>query len=184
MRRECRERFSRHRIQRTPLVSDPVMHHGTCARHMSWCLSGSLNSRWQGKRSLRYWRMCNPQIYVSGSRSVGHHFGTCSLRPDHKMSQRWWVRFHLSGAVAYGPTTATADVCHPRLYVSTTAVDPPWLVFSRECYFTNLVSNVLTHRCLHISNNYRTIYMKWVFLPQHLIVLTFLYNWHYFTVKY
>ena len=29
MRRECRERFPRHRLQRKPLVSDPGMHHGT-----------------------------------------------------------------------------------------------------------------------------------------------------------
>ena len=30
MRRECRERFPLHRLQRKPLVSDPGMHHGTC----------------------------------------------------------------------------------------------------------------------------------------------------------
>ena len=30
MRRECRERFPRHLLQRKPLVSDPGMHHGTC----------------------------------------------------------------------------------------------------------------------------------------------------------
>ena len=33
MRRECRERFPRHRIQRKPLVSNPGM---------LWCMSGSL----------------------------------------------------------------------------------------------------------------------------------------------
>ena len=41
MRRECRERFSRRRIQRKPLVSDPGMHHGTCVTHVPWCMSGS-----------------------------------------------------------------------------------------------------------------------------------------------
>ena len=30
MRRECRERFSRHQIQRESLISDPGMHYGTC----------------------------------------------------------------------------------------------------------------------------------------------------------
>ena len=30
MRREYRERFPRHRLQRKPLVSDPGMHHSTC----------------------------------------------------------------------------------------------------------------------------------------------------------
>ena len=31
-----------HRLERTPLVSDPVMHHGTCVTHVPWCMSGSL----------------------------------------------------------------------------------------------------------------------------------------------
>ena len=34
--------FSRHRLQRKLLVSDPGMHHGTCATHVPWCMSGSL----------------------------------------------------------------------------------------------------------------------------------------------
>ena len=42
MRRECRERFSRHQHLRKPLVSDPSMHHGTCVTHAPWCMSGSL----------------------------------------------------------------------------------------------------------------------------------------------
>ena len=41
MRRECREGFPHHRLQRKPLVSDPVMHHGTCVTHVPWCMSGS-----------------------------------------------------------------------------------------------------------------------------------------------
>ena len=42
MRRECRKRSPRHRLQRKPLVSDPGMHHGTCVTHVPWCMSGSL----------------------------------------------------------------------------------------------------------------------------------------------
>ena len=42
MRRECRERFSRHQVQRKPQVSNPAMHHGTCVTHVRWCMSGSL----------------------------------------------------------------------------------------------------------------------------------------------
>ena len=42
MRRECREPFHRHRLQRKPLVSDPGMHHGTCVTHVTRCMSGSL----------------------------------------------------------------------------------------------------------------------------------------------
>ena len=44
MRRECRERFPHHRFQRKPLVSDPGMHHGTCVKHVPWCMSGSLTN--------------------------------------------------------------------------------------------------------------------------------------------
>ena len=43
MRRGCRESFPRHRLQRTSLVSDPDMHHGTCVTHVPWCMSGSVN---------------------------------------------------------------------------------------------------------------------------------------------
>ena len=42
LRRECRERFPRHQLQRKTLVSDLGMHHGTCVTHVPWCTSGSL----------------------------------------------------------------------------------------------------------------------------------------------
>ena len=43
MRRECRERFPRHRLQRKPLVRDHGMHHGPCVTRVPRCMSGSLN---------------------------------------------------------------------------------------------------------------------------------------------
>ena len=42
MRREWRERFPRHRLQKKPIFSDPGMHHGTCVTHVPWCMSGLL----------------------------------------------------------------------------------------------------------------------------------------------
>ena len=42
MRRECRERFPHHRLQRKLVVSDPGMHHGACVTHVPWCMSWSL----------------------------------------------------------------------------------------------------------------------------------------------
>ena len=42
MRRECRERFPRHQLQRKPLVSEPGMHHGTRVMHVPSHMSGSL----------------------------------------------------------------------------------------------------------------------------------------------
>ena len=41
-RRECRERFPRHRLQRKSLVSDLGMHHDTCVTHVPWCMSRPL----------------------------------------------------------------------------------------------------------------------------------------------
>ena len=51
MHRECRERFSRHPLQRKSLVIDSDMHHGTCtwAKQVKW----NLNEFWkQSKRIL------------------------------------------------------------------------------------------------------------------------------------
>ena len=63
MRRECRERFPRHRLQRKPLVSDPGMHHRTCVTHVPWCMSGSLTNGGGEKRS-RYSRACTTRNYT------------------------------------------------------------------------------------------------------------------------
>ena len=42
MRRQCRERLTRHQLQRKPLDSDPGIYHGTCVTHVPWCMSGLL----------------------------------------------------------------------------------------------------------------------------------------------
>ena len=70
MRREDRKRFPCQRLQRNPVISDPGMHNDTCVTHVPWCMSGSLNLRWRGKRSRHSRRMCNPQIYLSGKRPI------------------------------------------------------------------------------------------------------------------
>ena len=70
MRRECRERFPRHRLQRKPLVNDPGMHHGTCVTHVPWCMSGSLTRRWREKRSRHSRRMRKTKFYESVKRPM------------------------------------------------------------------------------------------------------------------
>ena len=62
-----------------PRVSDPDMHHGTCATHVSWCMPWSLTScfiwsRWRGKGSRHSPRMRIPQFYVSGERAMAWRF--------------------------------------------------------------------------------------------------------------
>ena len=60
-----------------PRISDPEMHHGTCVRHVPWCMSWSLTSgflwfRWRRKRSRYSRRMRNLQFNVSGKRPVAY----------------------------------------------------------------------------------------------------------------
>ena len=78
MRRECRELFLRHWLQRQPPASAPGVHHGTCVMRVPWFMSGSLtcgggeNSGTSLKRSRHSRRMRNPQFYVSGERPMAH----------------------------------------------------------------------------------------------------------------
>ena len=81
MRRECRERFPRHRIQRKQIVSDSGMHRGTCVTHVPWWMSGLLTSNqriWQEAHvtvrcivnrllyiSAVYWDVCKIRLYIS-----------------------------------------------------------------------------------------------------------------------
>ena len=79
IRRECRERFPRHRLQMKPLVKDPEIHHGTCVTHVPCCMSGSLTRGVRGKRSWYSRRMHNPQFYVSGKRLMRPYQGNMEL---------------------------------------------------------------------------------------------------------
>ena len=73
MRRECWERFPRHRLQRKPLVSDRSRSRQASrhVRHASVVMHvGIANPQWRGKRSRHFRRMRNPQIYVSGKKAL------------------------------------------------------------------------------------------------------------------
>ena len=59
----------RRRLQRKTLVSDPVMHHGTCVTHVPWCMSGSLTSC-GGETFPAFPAHAHPQFYVSGKRPI------------------------------------------------------------------------------------------------------------------
>ena len=70
MRRECRERFPRHRLQRKSLVSDPGMHQGTCVMHVPWCMPGSI-TRGGGENVPGITDACATRnVYVSGKRPM------------------------------------------------------------------------------------------------------------------
>ena len=59
--RECRELFSRQRLQMKPLVSDPGIYHGTCLTHVPWCMSRSL-TRGDGETSSAFPVHAQPAI--------------------------------------------------------------------------------------------------------------------------
>ena len=82
MRRECRERFPRNQLQRTPLVSDPDKHHGTVRHACAVMYIGITNPRWRGKRSRHSPRMRNPQFYVSGKRPLVYIVLKCLLETN------------------------------------------------------------------------------------------------------
>ena len=69
-RRECRERFPRHRRLVIPICITVQ-----AVRNVSWCMPGSptrgfLWRRWRGKRSRHPRCIRNPQFYVSGKRTI------------------------------------------------------------------------------------------------------------------
>ena len=69
------ERFSRRRLKRKPLVSDPGMHHGACVRHVPWCMSGLLTH--------------------SGGENVPGVPGACATRNFTYLVRgpwHWWIR--------------------------------------------------------------------------------------------
>ena len=68
---------------RSPLVSDPDMHHGTCMTHVPWCMSGSL-TRDGGENVPGSRRMRKPQFYVYGKRPMGKVVSLTTL-----LSIRW-----------------------------------------------------------------------------------------------
>ena len=93
MRRECRERFPRHRLQRKPLVRDPGVYHGMCVTHVPWCMQGSRNPRWRGKRSRHSRRMRNPQFYVFGKRPMAKWWSMACRLAANCLGHIVWSRF-------------------------------------------------------------------------------------------
>ena len=81
-----------------PRVSYPDLHHGTCVKHVPWCMPGSLTSgflwsRWRGKRSRHSWHMRNPQICVSRKSPMSLIRKMCSEFTKRTHTR---ARFHLS----------------------------------------------------------------------------------------
>ena len=85
MRRECRERFLRHRLQRKPLVSNPGMHHGTWGTHVPCCMSGSL-TRGDGENVPGIPGSCAARNFTHMAWGPYHNF------PSHSPMIHQWSR--------------------------------------------------------------------------------------------
>ena len=66
--KERRERFTCHRLQRKPLVSDPGLHRGTCGHARAVMQVGMAEPGWRGKRSRHCRCMRHAQCCISGKR--------------------------------------------------------------------------------------------------------------------
>ena len=86
MRRECRERFPRHWLQRKLLVSDPGMDYGTCVTHVPWCMSGSL-TRGGGENVPGIPGACGTRNFAYQAR------GPCTWTHLGPHTDRIWVQY-------------------------------------------------------------------------------------------
>ena len=86
MRRGCRERFPRYRLQMTLLVSDPCMHHDTCVTHVPWCMSGLL-TRGGGENVTGIPGACATRNFTYLARCPKQQFYQCGWFPFTRRKQ-------------------------------------------------------------------------------------------------
>ena len=76
-------------FQRTPLVSDPGMHHGTCVTHVPWCMSGSLTlGGWENVPGIP--GACAPTIL----RIWQEAYDTYETKHQYSHNLRQWYTHH------------------------------------------------------------------------------------------
>ena len=82
-----------------PRVSDPDMHHGTCVRHVLWCMPGSLTSGWRWKRS-RHSGACATHNFMYQET----HGKNCRMRGQLLLKHRDGIRIYLHVVIAFDPS--------------------------------------------------------------------------------
>ena len=152
MRRECRERFPRHRLQRKPLVSDPGLHHGTCVTHVTWCVSGSLTSGGgENVPSIPGACVTHSFTYLASGPWVGAWFKPMTSIRVGTLSQHWAIVGPTSIAVWQWYSTYLGDRWRPVVHV-------PWPVWPVVLPPISTASNRLwahphTASCLRLLGN-------------------------------
>ena len=115
--------FSRHRLQRKPLVSYPSMHHGTCVTHVPWSMSGLLTR--------------------VGVENVPFIPGILSKRPIIWTSDDP-IFWHIYATIGLYELT----VCR-MIYFSTLDFNTCYLMFSEQCQFISKTNSTL--RLIYIN---------------------------------
>ena len=135
MRRECRERFPRHWLQRKPLVSDSGMHHGTCVTHVPWCMSRSL-TRDGGDNVLGIPGACATRNFTYLVR------GLCTWSSRSSGHPTDWIYCWSHGTVAFHQPILKRRVVFIFSWIrrAAYAVEPihPCLAMFSSTYFTSL----------------------------------------------
>ena len=143
MRRECQERFVRHRLQKKPLVSAPGMHHGTYMTHVPLCMSRSLTSgggetfpafpAHAQPSILRIW----PIVWVGSVCVFIWLYRLVQIKVLLPWSLSFWLfNLHVCSdfKTRYGNTIAT--VCNPLKYILTRHVEYTDIKMAQCHHFT------------------------------------------------
>ena len=78
-----RERFTRHRLKRKPLVRYPGMHHDAWVTHVPWCMSGSLTRvGWENVPGA-----CATRNFMQEAHTLSVHYNGPPLGP--RQTARW-----------------------------------------------------------------------------------------------
>ena len=99
-RRDCRERFPYHRLQRKPLVSEPGMHHGTCVTHVPWCMSESL-TRGGGETFLVFPAHAQAAVLRIWQDAHNPHASLAAAIPANEQEGTWILVQWLLGNMAH-----------------------------------------------------------------------------------
>ena len=180
-RQECRERFSHHRLQKKPLVSDPGMHHGVCVTQVPWCMSESLNSGGRGKvpgfpgacgiRNFAYlvWGQCNRYTISGDTCCIIVCVNTCTHKvepePDSLLYDLEWLENRVINACVwrYGIPDLHWLVLHCSVVViSSVLIRKLWTVCPHSAGFITKRSTAQQRLRKQISRYLEELILKFI----------------------
>ena len=193
MRRECRECFPRHWLQRKQLVSDPGMRHGTCVMYVSWCMSGLLTRGGgenvpsiSGACATRNFTYLVKGPYPDGSSTahwplvVGRRRTQFGGQPSRRYPYMGWWRTYLENICDTFVLFSLSPLSYVIFMYWLPARWAPWLLWwpPTECdvvyssvwiHGVNSVPIVHQHCCYFVGNKITTISMMHISTTTHIM---------------